>query len=152
MCKQRTLSRFNGQFSFDAAIALVFALFLSACFLALMGAAANSTQTFSSQQSHSLLALRASSEVLLGIEETTHQPYGEGGYSKTWEIDEEKAQSFDLGRLAKRAGAAYTSFSIASQEGERFSSSYGQPQGGIYCSNRLALLSNEMVLVKVCLS
>ena len=137
-------------FSFDAAFALLTAIFALFLFSLLASAASSSAHSQAAETSSSLLALRLSSLVMEEAAQSGGE--GRGSYRETGKLDDLRLREFDLQEILKRTGRAYASISVHGGEGELLSSSAGTAAAEKFCASRLALLDGEIVRLEVCVS
>lgn len=146
MCRETQQSRCKGYFSVDAALALVIVVFSYASFAFLASHAGASADEESRQISNSLLSLRFSSFLL---EEAIVE--GAPGHSSINELDLSRFEELDLKEMLSGMGKNYAKVSVSRKEGEVFSKWEGEAGEEVFCSNRLALLSGEIVRLEACI-
>jgi len=152
MSKRTQRIRYRGFFSFDASAAILIAVFAYASLSLILSAVSSSASSASSDASLRLLSLRFSSFIL---DDAGAQGggFGTGAYVRSGELDLQRLGGLDLRGILSATGRKFASVSVFSQDGQVFSSSAGEADGGeVFCTSRLALLWGSMARLEVCMS
>ena len=145
------MSRFRAFFSFDAALAAFFAALLFSLFSTLLAGFVKMAFEEAKGIEGELLSLRFSSYVIESGEGIGAQSHG--AHRAIGELDLDRLEGLDLELLARQMGKDYAAFWIFDEnEGLLLASSWGKPNGEVFCARRIVLVSGEICRLEACIS